>query len=144
MFQLNTKVGEYEITLILIKEEHHPIFVKSYEFCAQKKRGCPVCKFCCNVWNFLFTCSSCLFLYQQACEYVANTSSKFQMVGPSRGHPNGFGGASGSNDPPLPPPLNMTPMEAFMVAQAEPICYLMQHQQPPQNPRVNVTSSSCG
>jgi hypothetical protein len=83
------------------------------------------------MFGILSTCSSCLFLYQQACEYVANTSSKFQMVRPTRGHPNGFGGASGSNDPSPPPPPNMTPMEAFMVAQAEAIRYMMQHQQPP-------------
>jgi hypothetical protein len=43
----------------------------------------------------------------------------FQMVGATRGNPHGFGDASGSNLPPPPPPPNMTPMETFLLAQAD-------------------------
>jgi hypothetical protein len=103
-------------------------------FSLKRSAAAPSAKFCCNVWNFIHM-FFLFILYQRACEYVANTSSKFQMVGPTCTHPNGFGGASGRNDLPPPPPPNMTPMEAFMVAQAEVIHYLMQHQQPPQPPQ---------
>jgi hypothetical protein len=38
-------------------------------------------------------------IYEQAYECVFNENSNFQMVGPTRNTPNGFG-ASGSGDPP--------------------------------------------
>jgi hypothetical protein len=48
------------------------------------------------------TYSTCQF-YEQAYECVFNEYSIFQMVGPTRNTPNGFG-TSGSGDPPPPPP----------------------------------------
>jgi hypothetical protein len=53
----------------------------------------------------------------------------FQMVGATRGNPHGFGDASGSNLPPPPPPPNMTPMEAFHLAQADMMRLILQNQQ---------------
>jgi hypothetical protein len=59
-------------------------------------------------------------------DYVSNKGSHFQMVGPTRSSPNGFG-ASGSGDLPLPPP--MTPLEAFMATQTEVLRQILQTQQ---------------
>jgi hypothetical protein len=47
----------------------------------------------------------------------------FQMVGPTRNSPNGFR-VSGSGD--LPPPLPMTPTEAFMATQTEVLRQILQ------------------
>jgi hypothetical protein len=47
---------------------------------------------------------------------VCLMKTKFQMVGPTRNTPNGFG-ASGSGDPPPPPPL--TPTEALLIEQTD-------------------------
>jgi hypothetical protein len=51
------------------------------------------------------------------------------MVGSTRGTPHGFGDASGSNPPPLPPPPNMTPMETFLLAQAYMMRQILHNQQ---------------
>jgi hypothetical protein len=51
---------------------------------------------------------------------------EFQMVGPTRASPNGFG-ASGSDAPP--PPPNMTIQEQFIVTQTEVTRQLLQMQQ---------------
>jgi hypothetical protein len=68
----------------------------------------------------LYTCSSCLCLYWQDYGYVANPHYQiFQMLGVTRGNPHGLGEASGSNLPPPHPPPNMTPMETFLLAQAD-------------------------
>jgi hypothetical protein len=56
---------------------------------------------------------------------VFNENSTFQMVGPTRSTPNGFG-ASGSGDPPPPPPL--TPTEALLTAQTDVLRQLLQMQ----------------
>jgi hypothetical protein len=56
------------------------------------------------------------FLSKKDYDYVSDKGSHFQMVGPTRASPNGFG-ASGSGD--LPPPPPMTPSEAFMATQTE-------------------------
>jgi hypothetical protein len=63
--------------------------------------------------------------FEQAYECMFNENSNFQMVGPTRSTPNGFG-ASGSGDPPLPPP--MTPAEVLMAAQTEVLRQLLQTQ----------------
>jgi hypothetical protein len=63
--------------------------------------------------------------YEQAYKYGFNENSNFQMVGPTRSTPNGFG-ASDSGDPPPPPPI--TPAEAFMVTQTEVLRQLLQMQ----------------
>jgi hypothetical protein len=55
------------------------------------------------------------FLSEQNYGYGSNKGSHFQMVGPTRSSPNGFG-ASGSGDLPPPP---MMPSEAFMATQTE-------------------------
>jgi hypothetical protein len=47
------------------------------------------------------------------------------MVGTTRSSPNGFG-ANGSGD--LPPPLPMTPSEAFMATQTEVLRQILQTQ----------------
>jgi hypothetical protein len=57
-----------------------------------------------------------LSISEQAYECVFNENSIFQMVGPTRNTPNGFG-ASSSGDPPPPPPL--TPTEALLTAQPD-------------------------
>jgi hypothetical protein len=56
---------------------------------------------------------------------VCLMKTQFQMVGPTRNTPNGFG-ASGSGDPP-PPPL--TPTEALLTAQTNVLRQLLQMQQ---------------
>jgi hypothetical protein len=75
--------------------------------------------------SFRRTYSTCQF-YEQAYECVFNENSNFQMVGPTRNTPNGFG-ASGSGDPPPPPPL--TPTEALLTAQTDVLRQLLQMQQ---------------
>jgi hypothetical protein len=67
-----------------------------------------------------------LILSKQGYEYVSNWRSHLQMVGPTRNTPNGFGDPSGSK---LPPPPPMTPSEAFMAAQTEVLCQILQMQQ---------------
>jgi hypothetical protein len=57
---------------------------------------------------------------------VCLMGTQFQMVGPTRNTPNGFG-ASGSGDPPPPPPL--TPAEALLTAQIDVLRQLLQMQQ---------------
>jgi hypothetical protein len=52
--------------------------------------------------------------------------NEFQMVGPTRTSPNGFG-ASGSDAPPSPP--NMTIQDKFIATQTEVIRQLLQMQQ---------------
>jgi hypothetical protein len=51
------------------------------------------------------------------------------MVGATHGNPHEFGEASGSNLPPPPPPPNMTPMETFLLAQADMLRQILQNQQ---------------
>ena len=63
------------------------------------------------------------FLSKQDYDYVSNKSSPFQMVGPTRSSPNGFG-TSGSGE--LPPPPPMTPSEAFMATQTEVLRQILQ------------------
>jgi hypothetical protein len=75
--------------------------------------------------SFCCTYSTCQF-YEQAYECVFNENSNFQMVGPTRNTPNGFG-ASCSGDPPPPPPL--TPTEALLTAQTDVLRQLLQMQQ---------------
>jgi hypothetical protein len=57
--------------------------------------------------------------------YVSNKGSHFQMVGPTRSSPNGFG-ASGSGE--LPPPPPMTPSDTFMATQTEVLHQILQTQ----------------
>jgi hypothetical protein len=75
--------------------------------------------------SFLHTYSTCQF-YEHAYECVFNENSIFHMVGPTRNTPNGVG-ASGSGDPPLPPPL--TPTEALLTTQTDVLRQLLQMQQ---------------
>jgi hypothetical protein len=58
------------------------------------------------------------------------------MVGSTRGTPHGFGGASGSDLPPPPSPPNMTPMEPFLLAQADMMRQIL-HNQQQMNPWCN-------
>jgi hypothetical protein len=54
MIQLNTKVGEYEITLILTKEEHHSIIEQRVmNFSFKGSAAAQSANFGCNVWNFI-------------------------------------------------------------------------------------------
>jgi hypothetical protein len=75
--------------------------------------------------SFCRTYSTCQF-YEQAYECVFNENSNFQMVRLTRNTPSGFG-ASGSGDPPLPPPL--TPTEALLTAQTDVLRQLLQMDQ---------------
>jgi hypothetical protein len=78
--------------------------------------------------NFRHTYSTCC-LKKQAYEYVFNENSVyFQMMGSTRSTLRGLGDPSGSNPPPPPPP-NMTPAEAFIAAQTEVLCNILQTQQ---------------
>jgi hypothetical protein len=75
--------------------------------------------------SFRRTYSTCQH-YEQAYECVFNENSIFQMVGPTRNTPNGFG-ASSSNDPP--PPPSLTPTEALLTTQTDLLRQLLQMQQ---------------
>jgi hypothetical protein len=51
------------------------------------------------------------------------------MVGSTRGTPHEFSGASSSDLPPPPPPPNMTPMESFLLAQADMMRQILHNKQ---------------
>jgi hypothetical protein len=51
------------------------------------------------------------------------------MVGSTGGTPHGFSGASGSNPLPPPRPPNLTPMETFLLAQADMMHQILHSQQ---------------
>jgi hypothetical protein len=65
-------------------------------------------------------------LCEQAYEYVFNENSIFQMVGPTRSTPNGFGVWGSGDLPPAPP---MMPVEIFMATQTEVLHQILQTQQ---------------
>jgi hypothetical protein len=50
----------------------------------------------------------------------------FQMVGPTRNFPSGFGASSSGSDIPPPPPRMI--VEAFMAAQTRVLCQILQTQ----------------
>jgi hypothetical protein len=74
---------------------------------------------------FCHAYSTLVFLSKQDYEYVSNKSSQFQMVGPTRSSPNGFGASGIVNY--RPPP--MTPSEAFVATQTEVLRQILQTQQ---------------
>ena len=130
---LNTNVGMHEITLPLTKDECHSTFEwRDMNFMLECGAAAPSAIFV-AMHGILSTCSPCLSFISKLMNMWLMHAPNMQMVGPTCGHPYSFGEDSGSGHPPPPPP-NMTPMEAFFVAQADALRYLMQNQQrPPGN-----------
>jgi hypothetical protein len=81
--------------------------------------GCPESDFCSN-WVFHRTCSACEEKLMNVCLMEAQI---FQMVGPARSSPSGFGASSSGSDLPPPPPKMI--VEAFMMAQTGVLCQIL-------------------